>query len=95
MQPQKASDFLNRRMNQHGLGGIVESGQLCRQAEIIAPELFTAVSVRNQVLHVRLTKKQLLAYKMQEGHLLKMLNAYATEKHLPIIKSIRLTFATE
>lgn len=87
-------------MNQHGLGGMIDAGQICRQAEIILPDLFRAVSVRKtlsntHILHLELPKRNLISLKMREGLLLKELNLYADSQKLPRISRLRLTFSAE
>jgi hypothetical protein len=87
--------ILKHRMRQHGLSGIVEAGSLCMHAEALYPEMFRAVSVRNSVLHLRLSKAKTLPFKMIEGLLMEQLNAFAAAKRLPLIRTIRLTFGDE
>jgi hypothetical protein len=89
----KKTDLLvKKRLNQHGLGVLVEAGVLCQKAEELLPGVFKAVSVRNAALHLELTKENLLAFKMVEGQLMHDLNQFASTKKLPGIKRIRLTF---
>ena len=91
----KTDSLLKRRLNQHGLAGIVEASSICKKAEELRPGLFRAVSVRNDVLHLELSKANLLTFKMSEGQLLQALNAYAKQKGIPPISRLRLTFLEE
>ena len=88
----KSDLLLKRRLAHHGIGEMVEAGILCQEAERLLPDLFRAVSVKDQVLHLEIRKENILALKMQEGRLLQDLNTYANLKKLPNLSRIRLTF---
>jgi hypothetical protein len=90
----KTSSILNSRINHHGLGGMVSAGQVCMEAERLLPGLFRAVSFSNGILHLELSKSNLKALKMQEGRLLDELSRFATERQLPAITRLRLTYLT-
>lgn len=90
--PWKNTDnLLRRRANQQGMGGILTAGLLCRQAEILYPGMFKAVSVRAGSLHVQMRPDQAIAFKMIEGPLLATLNQYGATHSLPKITRVRLT----
>ena len=91
----KTDLVLRRRFNQHGLGPLLEAGQICRKAEQLCPEILRAISVRNTILHLAIKKENLLAFKLIEGRLITELNSYATEYRLPEIRRVRLTFCKE
>ena len=88
----KTDILLNKRLNQHGLGGMVKAGLLCYRAEELAPGLFRAVSVKNNILHLVAKREDQMTIKMKEGWLLKELNSFAKEKKLTPVNRIRLTF---
>jgi hypothetical protein len=86
------TDFvLRKRMHEHGLNDLVSAGQLCRHAESLLPNIFTAVSVKNQVMHLEVPRTHLLAFKMQEGRILDELNQHATLQKVAPISRFRLT----
>lgn len=88
----KTDSLLKKRLNQHGLLNVVEAGLVCKKAEELMPNTFTAVSVRNTTLHLEISKEQLMNFKLQEGKILKDLNAFVKLRNLPEITRIRLTF---
>ena len=88
---QKTSITLKRRLNHHGLGVLVEAGLICREAERLYPDLFEAISVRNNVLHIKTTKAQQLQFVMIQGKLLKELQTYCKAQNLQEITNLRLT----
>lgn len=90
---QKTDHILRHRLNQHGLGGLVTAGSICRQAELLFPGQFHAVSLRANVLHIELAEESILLFKQIEGKLLTELNMFAASRHLPEITRIRLTFS--
>lgn len=90
--PWKQIDVLARhRLAQHGLSSITIAGLLCRQAELLYPNLFLAVSVRKGVLHIQVEDTLLLHFKSIQGPLVQDLNAYALRLKLPSIQAVRLT----
>ena len=89
---QRTENILHRRLNQHGLTGQVQAGQICLQAEHLYPGLFRAVSVRQACLHLELERGQAILFKMIEGKLLQELAEFAKHKNLPEIERVRLTF---
>ena len=90
--PWKQIDVLARhRLAQHGLSSITIAGLLCRQAELLYPNLFSAVSVRKGVLHIQVEDTSLLLFKKIQGPLVQGLNVYAVKLKLPSIQAIRLT----
>lgn len=90
--PWKKTDIvLRRRANQTGMGGMLTAGLLCRQAELLHPGLFRAVSVRKGCLHLEAEAAKTVAVKLVEGRLISELNRYAAEHNLPKVTRIRLT----
>lgn len=87
----KTDDLLRIRLNQHGLGELVQAGLICREAENLSANIFEAVSVSNGILHVNITKQNQLKLLMVQGKLLKDLKTFCTAKNLQEIKRIRLT----
>ena len=91
--PWKAADNLARvRLNQKGLGAVLDATSICSKADELAAGLFHAVSVRNGVLHVRLHRTHSLPLKLIEGKLLQELNSFATSRNLQVVHKLRLTF---
>ena len=88
---QKTDNLLRKRLNQHGLGELVEAGTICAHAQSLYPGMFEAVSVKNDVLHLKLVKKNQLELLMVQGKLLEDLAAYCKAKNLRPIARIRLT----
>ena len=88
---QTADSILRYRLNQHGLGGLVAAGALCRQSELLYPEMFHAVSLRQHVLHIELEQSRLLSFKQIEGKLLEDLNLFAERRRLPVVRRFKLT----
>lgn len=78
-------------MNQHGLGGLMAAGALCRQAELLYPGEFRMVSMRGNVLHVEVPEVKLLAFKQIQGKLQQELNAFAAPRRLPAVLRFKLT----
>jgi hypothetical protein len=91
----KTDLVLKKRFNQHALGDLITAGQVCRQAEILLPDLFTAVSFRRGVLHLRLEMKHSLQFKLVQGKLMIDLNHYCETHHLPKVERFKLTFSQE
>ena len=90
--PWKQIDILARhRLAQHGLTSITIAGLLCRQAELLYPGLFLAISVRKGVLHIQVEDTSLLLFKTIQGPLVQRLNVYALRCKLPLVESVRLT----
>lgn len=94
---QRTSAILKKRFQQYGLGEIMDATNLCAQAEKISPDLFQAVSVRESktgenILHLKLSKANLIKFKLQQGHLLSELNLYAKSQNLRPIDRLRLTY---
>ena len=87
----KTDLILKRRMNQHGLGTMVTAGQFCRQAELIMPDLFEAISFRGGILHLKVHPAKQMAFKMVEGSLFSEINAFAADHQMPAVTKIRLT----
>ena len=88
----KTDALLMRRLTQYGLTEMVEAGLLCQKAEELLPNLFRAVSVKNNILHLEIPRSQVLHLKMREGWLMDELNTFSLQKGLPLISHIRLTF---
>jgi len=91
----KTDLVLKKSFNQKGMGDLVTAGQLCRQAELLLPNVFRAVSFRNHILHIELSRAKTMTFKLVEGKLMLELNAYAKEHHLPEVSRFRLTFQEE
>ncbi|MCC2631770.1 MAG: hypothetical protein K0S20_469 [Patescibacteria group bacterium] len=92
----KKTDFLiKRRLRQHGLGELVESSLLCAKAEELYPKMFSAVSVKNGVMHIELSKQNQLAFTFIRGKLLGELQTHAKELNIPGIERFRLTIKGE
>ena len=91
----KTDLVLKKSFNQKGMGDMVTAGQLCRQAELLLPDTFRAVSFRNHILHIELSRAKTMAFKLVEGKLMNELNQYAETHKLPEVKRFRLTFQEE
>jgi hypothetical protein len=89
----KSTDIATRQFNRHGLGKAVAAGLVCQEAERLYPSLFRALSIKNQVLHLEVSKANQLDLKLIEGKLLQELAAFAKAKNIPIPQRIRLTFS--
>jgi len=92
--PWKKTDLvLRRRANQTGMGKMLTAGLLCRQAEILYPDTFRAISVRQGCLHLEAAPDKAIAVKLIEGRLITDLNRYGAEHGLPPITRVRLTLS--
>ena len=89
---EKTDFLLNKRLNQHGLGGMVKAGLLCHRAEELLPDTFRAISVKGGTMHLVAKREDQMKIKMKEGWLLKEINSFAKEKKLTPVNRIRLTF---
>ena len=87
----KTDLLLKRRLKHHGLDELVEAGLLCRKAEELLPGLFTAISVRNNCLHLATERKNIMTIKLAQGKLIEQLNQFAEQQKLGKITKIRLT----
>lgn len=81
----------HRSFTRRGLDASILAGRICHQAEALYPNLFRAISLRNETLHLEVAASQQLAFRMVEGKLLQELANYATTHQLPTVKRIRLT----
>lgn len=88
----KTDDLLKKRLNQHGLGPMVEAGIICSHAESLYPGLFRAVSVRDGCFTVEITKANQVSFTLIKGKLQQELNDHAKRHNLKPITRIRLTF---
>lgn len=88
-----ASSLGTSQHTRRGLQASLVAGQLCIHAEKLYPDLFHAISVRNEVMHLETPAQQVMKFKLIEGKLLKELQAYAQGKNLPVVTRIRLTIA--
>ncbi len=91
---QRTNFLLKRRLNQHGLTGVVQATRLCEKAEQLYPDLFKPISFKNGCLHVEIIPKNQLPFTMIQGKLIEELNGFAEGEQLPHIRRIRLTFST-
>jgi len=89
----KTDSLLRRRANQTGMGDMLTAGLLCRQAELLHPDLFRAVSVRKGCLHLEVTAANAIAVKLVQGKLISELNRYGEAHNLPKVTRVRLTIA--
>lgn len=90
------SDLITKRLNQHHLMPVITAGKICQQAEKIAfelnkPGLFTAISVKNGTLHLKVHPAKLIELKLIQGKLLEDLNSWLLTQKLPPLRQIRLT----
>jgi len=89
---QKGEGIVGRQLRHHGLSGAIAAGQICQKAESLYPEMFKALSCREGVLKLEVPREKLVALRLVEGKLLKDLQAFALEAHLPSPARIQLTF---
>ena len=90
-------NILSKRFKQHGLGGIIQAGQICLQAEKILPGLYQAISVRKNkagkhILFLSISKGNLKQFKLQEGTLFDEINNFCSSRKYPAIDRLQLTF---
>ena len=79
------------KQKKHKLSTEIIATDICVEAEKLYPDLFHAVSVRNNILHIEIQPEKVLDFKMIEGKLLKGVNEYCTLKEYSQIERIRLT----
>jgi hypothetical protein len=91
----KSDSIVSKRFTQRGLGGAIMAGLVCQEANRLYPNLFKAVSLKNGVLHLEISKSEQLNLKLIEGKLLAELNEYAKARNLPVPTRIRLTFLAQ
>lgn len=88
---QKTTVLLKKRLNQHGLGGILAATRVCEKARSLYPDLFEPVSLKNGCLHLEIEKKNQLALLMIQGKLLQDLQQFTYQEQLPVVERIKLT----
>lgn len=95
---QKTDRVLKKRLNQLGFSSVTTEGQICRQMDLLCPNLARSISAvkTNQedafILNLELTKADLIKFKMQEGALLKEINSFTQNNNFLPVKRFRLTF---
>ena len=90
---QRTDKILRHRLYQHGLGELALAGALCRQAELLFPNQFKAISLREHVMHIQVSELKLLAFKHIQGKLQNELNLFAVSRQLPSVERFKLTIS--
>jgi|GEM_PF-5316674 len=87
----KASSLASDLNTKRGLQASVLAGALCKQAELLYPGLFHAVSVRKGVLRLEVPAANMIQCKLIEGELQKELQTWAARHNFPVITKVTLT----
>lgn len=81
---------VRRRHSQHGLGDTVAAGLVLHELNKAFPNLCRPISLKNGVLSVVVEPVQILAFKLQEGDILRHLQAHSQARNLPPVTSIKI-----
>lgn len=86
-------DISGRNNASQGLAREVAAGRVCQQLEKIAQTKVQAISLKDGTLTIKVNHAQILAWKLEEGLVLKELLAYCNLYSLPKVEQIRLTIS--
>ena len=87
----KVSALATEVHSKRGLQTSVVAGALCKQAEMLYPDLFHAVSVKKTIMHIEVTPQNCIAYKLIEGQLLQGLQTWAKRHGFTVVTGFTLT----
>jgi hypothetical protein len=85
------SDLSSKRFGQRGLDTAIQAGLVCRIADQLHPEWYTATSFKNDTLHLLVKPEHLITVTLAQGEILGIVQKKCSEQSLAIPQSIRLT----
>lgn len=88
---QKSDNLAGFQLQRHGLAPALLAGRICKQAETLYPDLFSALSCRNGVLKLRVEVAKVNEFRRIEGKLLQEIQAFVAAEKLPPVTRIQLT----